>query len=167
MQFISHITSLIAWQCVKASPNSTEDQVTVCQWLASFILVRVHPTHQTNSDNIHLLVCCVYAVLTVFSASTCPLHCLCLSQTSTHWLLQYLVPSVCWRHSAVCHSGRRPSVVYLSTAACYETVCCCASLHGHCWSSYSITVEQVTRCHHLVLILLNLLTELQLYCITL
>jgi len=42
MQFISHFTSLIAWQCVKASPSSTEVQVTVCRWLASFILVRAH-----------------------------------------------------------------------------------------------------------------------------
>jgi len=86
MQFISHFTSLIAWQCVKASPSSTEDQVTVCQWLASFILVRAHPTHQTNSDKIHIPVCCAYAVLTVLSARTCPLHCLCRSHTSTHWL---------------------------------------------------------------------------------
>jgi len=71
---------------VKASPSSTEDQVTVCPWLASFILVRAHPT--------------------VFSASTCPLHCLCLPHQLTDWLLQYQVSSVCWQHSAACHSGR-------------------------------------------------------------
>ena len=145
MQFISHITSLIAWQCVKVSPSSTEDQVTVCRWLASFILVRAHPTHQTNSHNIHLPVCCVYAVLTVFSARTCPLHCLCLTHQLTDWLLQYQVPSVCWRHSAVCHSGRsqlspdRQSSIWVYTCLPWDigyctTISSWIQTNLKCWS---------------------------------
>ena len=123
MQFISHFTSLNAWQCVKASRSSTEDQVTVCRWLASFILVRTHPTHQTNSDNIHLPVCCVYAVLTVltvFSARTCSLHYLCLSHTSTHWLTLTISSTISLLTTLSCLSlwtqstQPRSSVVYLS-----------------------------------------------------
>ena len=45
-------------------------------------------------------------------------------------------------------------------------VCCCASRLGHCReSSFSGTEVHVTGCHHLVLILPNLQTELRHYCI--
>ena len=62
--------------------------------------------------------------------------CVCLTRQLTDWLLQYQVPSVCWRHSAACHSGRsqlspdRQSSIWVYSYLPWDIGCCTTIF---CW----------------------------------
>ena len=77
----------------------------VDDWFYSYLSGRIQLLKQTQTTFISLydvfMQCWQCSVL----APVLFIACVCLTHQLTDWLLQYQVPSVCWRHSAACHSG--------------------------------------------------------------